>query len=70
MTAPAATFSVEYGCERRCRVEVDLTGQHIRMTLNQMMARAELAHKASHERLACRTFTLRPGVPAAAEVQR
>jgi hypothetical protein len=43
-----ATLVVEQGCDRRCRVEVDLTGWRTRLTYGQMLGRAETAHKAAH----------------------
>lgn len=49
MTAgPAATFTVEYGCDRRCQIEYDLAGVRTRSTYGMMLDRAEVAHRAAH----------------------
>jgi hypothetical protein len=45
-----ATFTVEFGCDRACQVELDLDGVHIRFTLGQMLERAKLAHTDAHAR--------------------
>lgn len=57
MTAEsAATLIVEYSCDRRCQVEVDVAEHHARYTKNQMLVDAEAAHKAAH-RYEVKVFT-------------
>jgi hypothetical protein len=46
---PAATFVVDYPCERRCRVEYDTTDVNARTTHGQLQLRTEAAHKAAHK---------------------
>jgi hypothetical protein len=61
MTAePAATLVVEYSCDRRCQVEVDVTDRHTRYTKHQMLSDALSAHQAAH-RSDDRVYTGRPG---------
>lgn len=50
MTAePAATFVVEYGCERLCRVEYDTSDLNPRATHGMMLQQADAAHDAAHK---------------------
>jgi hypothetical protein len=44
-----ATFVVEYPCDQFCRIEVDLSGEHDRVTLQQMREKADGVHKRVHE---------------------
>lgn len=46
---PAATLIVEYSCDRRCQVEVDLNEEHSRYTKHQMLVDATAAHRAAHK---------------------
>lgn len=43
-----ASFAIDFDCPRRCQVEFDLEGIHIRFTLGQMLAGAERAHDEAH----------------------
>ena len=50
MTAgPQAMFVVEYPCDRFCRIEVDLSGEHSQVTLQQMREKADGLHQREHE---------------------
>ncbi|MFG1610354.1 hypothetical protein [Actinoplanes sp. NPDC049265] len=44
-----AMFVVEYPCDSFCRIEVDLSGEHDRLTLGQMREKAEELHRGVHE---------------------
>lgn len=48
-TGPQAMFVVEYPCDRFCRIEVDLSGEHNQVTLQQLREKAEGLHKREHE---------------------
>jgi hypothetical protein len=48
-TGPQATFVVEYPCDRFCRIEVDLSGEHSQVTLQQMRQKADGLHQRVHE---------------------
>lgn len=48
MTGAAASFTVEYPCDRCCRAEMDLAGVHLRFTHRQMLAAAEEVHGRAH----------------------
>lgn len=43
-----ATLTVEFGCDRRCQVELDLSEMHIRFTLGQMLTVVGCAHDGAH----------------------
>jgi hypothetical protein len=60
MTQPMATFVVEYPCDRRCQVELDLSEIHARFTHGQMLRVAEGVHLEAHEAAAVRVFSPRP----------
>lgn len=55
-----ATLTVEYACERRCQVELDLEEVHIRFTLGQMLVAANGAHEAAHLAAPTKVFRHRP----------
>lgn len=57
-----STITVEFGCERQCQVELDLSEAPARMTLGMMQDRAENAHEAAHEAEPVKVFTHRAGV--------
>src|SRR5436190_13381810 len=42
-------FVVEYPCDRFCRIEVDLSGERGRLTLQQMREKADGLHRRVHE---------------------
>lgn len=46
---PAATFVVDYPCERLCRVEFDTADVDGRATYNRLLVRSETAHEAAHK---------------------
>jgi hypothetical protein len=48
-TGPQTTFVVEYPCDRFCHIEVDLSGEPDRATLQQMRAKADQLHQREHE---------------------
>ena len=48
-TGPQAMFVVEYPCDRFCRIEVDLSGEHGQVTLQQMREKADGLHQRVHE---------------------
>lgn len=60
MIEPMAALVVEYPCDRRCQVELDLDGIHIRFTHGQMLRTAEDAHLAAHEVDPVKVFRPRP----------
>ncbi len=45
---PQATFSVEYPCDRHCRVELDMADHHDRVTHRGLLIAAELEHDRIH----------------------
>lgn len=49
LTPSAATFTVHFGCDRACEVELDLDDVHGQTRLTQLLARAEAAHKEAHD---------------------
>lgn len=50
MTAGAqAMFVVEYPCDQFCRVEVDVSDEHGRATLQQLREKADGMHQRIHE---------------------
>jgi hypothetical protein len=63
-----ATFVVEYPCDRRCQVELDLSDIHLRFTHGQMLRTAEDAHLEAHEADAVKVFSPRPEVVVRAGV--
>jgi hypothetical protein len=44
----AATFVVDFPCERLCRVEFDLTDVHVHFRYSQMLQHVTRAHAAAH----------------------
>ncbi len=48
-TGPQAMFVVEYPCDRFCRIEVDLSGEHSQVTLQQMREKADGLHQGEHD---------------------
>lgn len=62
MSDLAATFVVEYPCDRMCQVELDLSDIHNRFTRGQMLRTAEDAHVEAHGREPVRVFSPRPEV--------
>lgn len=67
MTAAQATYVAEYGCERRCRVEVDLDEMRTRMTLAMLRDYAATNHDDAHHSDAA-VSTPRPDVVVRAGV--
>lgn len=63
-----ATFSVDFGCERACQVELDLDGMQVRFTLGQMLERAKMAHAGAHAAEPTRVFRWRDDVLVRATV--
>jgi hypothetical protein len=43
------TLVVEYPCDRFCRIEVELNGEHAQITLQQMRDKAEGMHRRVHD---------------------
>jgi hypothetical protein len=48
-TGPQAMFVIEYPCDRFCRIEVDLSGEHSQLTLQKMREKADGLHQREHE---------------------
>lgn len=47
-THTAAAIIVDYACERRCQVEIDLSEVHARTTVNKVVEMARHAHDSAH----------------------
>jgi hypothetical protein len=64
VTAPKicgpASFTIDFGCDRRCQAEYDLEGASVRHTLGQMLAATERAHDEAHATEPVRTFRWGP----------
>jgi hypothetical protein len=43
------TYLAAYDCERRCLIEVDLTGIHANFTVRQARVNADAQHRKAHE---------------------
>lgn len=54
-TLPASLL-VDFDCNRRCQVEVDVEGVGTRHTLGQMLASASIAHDHAHAADPARVF--------------
>lgn len=63
-----ATYSQEFDCDRRCRVDVELEGRHIRFTLGQMIETADRAHRDAHKAPPVRTVSYGAGIQVHAAV--
>jgi hypothetical protein len=63
-----ATFVVEYPCDRRCQVELDLSDIHLRFTHGQMLRTADGVHLEAHEADAVKVFNPRAEVVVRAGV--
>ncbi|OJF11081.1 hypothetical protein [Couchioplanes caeruleus] len=48
-SGPQTMLVVEYPCDRFCRIEVDLTGEQSRVTLQQLREKADVLHQHEHE---------------------
>jgi hypothetical protein len=44
-----ATLVVEYPCDQFCRIEVELSGEHGQVTLQQLRDKADAQHRRIHE---------------------
>ena len=49
VTGPQAMLVVEYPCDRFCRIEVDVSGEAGRATLQQIREKADGLHRNVHE---------------------
>ena len=44
-----ATLVVEYPCDQFCQIEVELSGEHGQVTLQQLRDKADAQHRRIHE---------------------